>query len=62
MCLLAALGLFVPRLILILLWFVNAPLVLGPFSDLPLPDFVAPLIGLPFFRHSFFLLFVCLAL
>ena len=46
MCLLAALGLFVPRLILILLWFVNAPFVLGPFSGLPLPAFVAPLIGL----------------
>ena len=46
MCLLAALGLFVPRLILILLWFVNAPFVLSPFSDLPLPDFVVPLIGL----------------
>lgn len=46
MCILAALGLFVPRLILILLWFVNAPFVLGPFSGLPLPAFVAPLIGL----------------
>ena len=46
MCLLAALGLFVPRLILILLWFVNASFVLDPFSGLPLPDFVAPLIGL----------------
>ena len=46
MCLLAALGLFVPRLILILLWFVNAPFVLGPFSDIPLPGFVAPLLGL----------------
>jgi hypothetical protein len=29
-----------------LLWFVNAPFVLSPFSGLPLPDFVAPLIGL----------------
>lgn len=46
MCILAALGLFVPRLILILLWFVNAPFVLGPFSGLPLSAFVAPLIGL----------------
>lgn len=46
MCLLAALGLYVPRLILILLWFVNAPFVLGPFSGTPLPAFVAPLIGL----------------
>ena len=46
MCLLAALGLFVSRLILILLWFVNAPFVLGPFSGLPLPAFMAPLIGL----------------
>ncbi len=46
MCLLAALGLFVPRLILILLWFVNAPFVLSPFNDVPLPDFVIPLIGL----------------
>ena len=48
MCLLAALGLFVPRVILILLWFVNAPFVLGPFTNLPLPDFVAPLLGLVF--------------
>lgn len=48
MCLLAALGLFVPRVILILLWFVNAPFVLGPFANLPLPDFVAPLLGLVF--------------
>ena len=49
MCFLAVLGLFAPRLILILLWFVNAPFVLGPFSDLPPPDFVAPLIGLVMF-------------
>ncbi len=46
MCLLAVLGLFLPRLILVLLWLTNASFVLEPFNNLPLPSFVVPLLGL----------------
>ena len=41
MCLLAALGLITPRLILILLWLFSPAVVLGPFADLAVPNPIA---------------------
>ncbi|WP_413403454.1 MULTISPECIES: hypothetical protein [unclassified Synechococcus] len=48
MCLLAALGLITPRLILILLWLFSPAVVLGPFTGMPIPSSVLPLLGLVF--------------
>ena len=48
MCLLAALGLLAPRLILILLWVFSPPLVLAPFAGLPIPNPILPLLGVVF--------------
>ena len=48
MCLLAALGLLAPRLILILMWFFNGRFVLEPFSGLSLPNPILPIVGLLF--------------
>ena len=48
MCLLAALGLITPRLILILLWLFSPAVVLGPFTGMPIPSPVLPVLGLVF--------------
>ena len=48
MCLLAALGLITPRLILILLWLFSPAVVLGPFVDLAIPNPIVPVLGLVF--------------
>ena len=48
MCLLAALGLITPRLILILLWLFSPAVVLGPFADLAIPNPIVPVLGLLF--------------
>ena len=48
MCLLAALGLITPRLILILLWLFSPAVVLGPFADLAIPNPIVPMLGLVF--------------
>ena len=48
MCLLAALGLITPRLILILLWLFSPAVVLGPFADLAVPNPIVPVLGLLF--------------
>lgn len=49
MCLFAALGLLAPRLVLLLIWFLNAGFVLSPFSGFALPNAVIPVLGLVFF-------------
>lgn len=48
MCLLAALGLLAPRLILILLWVFSPGVVLDPFAALPIPNPILPVLGLVF--------------
>jgi len=48
MCLLAALGLLAPRLILILLWVFSPLFVLAPFAGLPIPNPILPLLGVVF--------------
>ena len=48
MCLLAALGLIAPRLILILLWMFSPVFVLAPFAGLPIPNPILPLLGVFF--------------
>ena len=48
MCLLGALGLIAPRLILVLLWLFSPDVVLGPFAGLAVPNPVVPLLGLMF--------------
>ena len=48
MCLFAALGLLAPRLVLVLIWFLNAAFLLTPFSGLAVPNPVMPLLGLVF--------------
>ena len=48
MCLLAALGLIAPRLILLLLWVFSPLLVLAPFAGLPIPNPILPLLGVVF--------------
>ena len=47
-CLLAAVGLLAPRLVLILAWLFNSGFVLSPFDGLALPNPIAPLLGLIF--------------
>ncbi len=46
MCLLAALGLLAPRLILVLMWLLNSSFVLLPFEGFGVPNPVLPLAGL----------------
>ena len=46
MCLLAALGLLAPRLILVLMWLLNSSFVLLPFEGFGVPNPVVPLAGL----------------
>ena len=48
LCLLAAVGLLAPRLVLILAWLFNSGFVLSPFEGLALPNPVAPVLGLIF--------------
>ena len=48
MCLLAAIGLLAPRLVLVLMWFVNSSFVLQPFSGTSVPNPVLPVLGLLF--------------
>ena len=46
MCLLAALGLLAPRLILVLMWLFNSSFVLTPFEGLGVPNPILPVVGL----------------
>ena len=46
MCLLAAIGLLAPRLILVLMWLFNSSFVLSPFAALAVPNPVLPVAGL----------------
>ncbi|MCB4406753.1 hypothetical protein [Synechococcus sp. MU1642] len=48
MCLLAAIGLLAPRLVLVLLWVINSSFVLQPFSGATVPNPVLPVLGLLF--------------
>ena len=51
MCLLAALGLLAPRIILILLWIFSPPFVLAPFAGLPIPNPILPVLGVVILLH-----------
>jgi hypothetical protein len=42
------LGLITPRLILVLLWVFSPDVIIGPFSGLPIPNPIVPLLGLVF--------------
>ena len=46
MCLLAAIGLLAPRLVLVLMWLINSSFVLQPFSCTSVPNTVRPILGL----------------
>ena len=46
MCLLAVLGLLAPRVILLLMWWLDSSFVLQPFDGVALPNPVLPLLGL----------------
>ena len=48
MCLLAAIGLLAPRLVLVLMWFINSSFVQQPFSGSGVPNPVLPVLGLLF--------------
>ena len=48
MCLLAAIGLLAPRLVLVLMWLINSSFVLQPFSATSVPNPVLPVLGLLF--------------
>ena len=48
MCLIAAVGLLAPRLVLFLIWLFNSSFVLSPFDGLALPNPIAPILGLIF--------------
>lgn len=48
MCLLAAVGLLAPRLILVLMWVLNSAFVLDPFAGFGVPNPVLPIAGLFF--------------
>ena len=48
MCLLAAIGLLAPRLVLVLMWLVNSSFVLQPFIGTSVPNPVLPVLGLLF--------------
>ena len=45
MCLLAAIGLLAPRLVLVLMWLINSSFVLQPFSGTSVPNPVLPILG-----------------
>ena len=59
MCLVAALGLLAPRLILILIWLFNSSFVMEPFSGLGVPNPILPIVGLLFLPTT--TLFYCWA-
>ena len=46
MCLVGLLGLITPRLILIVMWLFSPAFVLQPFTDLPIPNPIMPVLGL----------------
>lgn len=46
MCLLAAIGLLAPRLVLVLMWLINSSFVLQPFSGTSVPNPLLPILGL----------------
>ena len=46
MCLLAALGLLTPRIVLLLMWLFNSGFVLAPFAGMGVPNPLIPLLGL----------------
>ena len=48
MCLLAAIGLLAPRLVLVLMWLINSSFVLQPFSGTSVPNPLLPILGLLF--------------
>ena len=48
MCLLAAIVLLAPRMVLVLMWLVNSSFVLQPFSGTSVPNPVMPVVGLLF--------------
>ena len=48
MCLLAAIGLLAPRLVLVLMWLINSSFVLQPFNGTSVPNPVLPILGLLF--------------
>ena len=48
MCLLAAIGLLAPRLVLMVMWWINSSFVLQPFSGTSVPNQVLPIPGLLF--------------
>ena len=49
MCLLVAIGLLAPRLVLVVMWLINSSFVLQPFSGTSVPNPVFPVLGLLFF-------------
>ena len=48
MCLLAAIGLLAPRLVLVLMWLINSSFVLQPFSGTSVPNPLLSILGLLF--------------
>ena len=46
MCLLAALGLLTPRIVLLLMWLFNSAFVLAPFAGMGVPNPLIPFLGL----------------
>ena len=48
MCLLAAIGLLAPRLVLVLMWLINSSFVLQSFGGTSVPNLVLPALGLLF--------------
>jgi len=48
MCLLAAIGLLAPRLVLVLMWLINSSFVLQPFGGTSVPNPLLPILGLLF--------------
>ena len=48
MCLLVAIGLPAPRLVLVLMWLINSSFVLQPFSGTSFPNPVLPILDLLF--------------
>ena len=48
MCLLAAIGLLAPRLVLVLMWLIKSSFVLQPFSDSSVTNPLLPILGMLF--------------
>ena len=46
MCLMVALGLLTPRIVLLLMWLFNGAFVLAPFAGMGVPNPLIPLLGL----------------